>query len=192
MGGPVKNFEEPDPSDLNYRSNKFDDRWLVIEVDVPAKDIIWLQYCLVGCIKNMYNVELVQEALRSDGLCCSVCKWKGISHIVKFETKEDFYIAWNQKREIAHLGSLNFYTLGSLWGYFINLLPETRDLVRFDIANMVIKVSSTTNIPSQAPKVFADDWYGNEALDSSPGSIMVRKKRNRGVNLAEGREIDCD
>ncbi|KAK8505883.1 hypothetical protein V6N13_080631 [Hibiscus sabdariffa] len=42
--------------------------------------VSWQYCCLVGRIKNIYNLELVEEAMRADGYEIQLCPWQKTNH----------------------------------------------------------------------------------------------------------------
>ncbi|KAL4279661.1 hypothetical protein GQ457_03G013330 [Hibiscus cannabinus] len=63
----------------------------------------WCRYCLVGCIKPMYNVDLVKEALMSDGLKTEVCPWYEQTVVLKFTNNIDRNRCWRERGELLRL-----------------------------------------------------------------------------------------
>ncbi|KAL4361216.1 hypothetical protein GQ457_04G028760 [Hibiscus cannabinus] len=72
-------------------------------IPVPKSNMEWRKLCLVGNIKKMYNVELVQEALRSDGFQVSVCPWHDLLVIVRFQNIDERNRCWANRKELIDI-----------------------------------------------------------------------------------------
>ncbi|GMJ11822.1 hypothetical protein HRI_004851400 [Hibiscus trionum] len=60
----------------------------------------WKSLSFAGRIKPMYNVELVQDALISEGLIVQVCPWYGMLSIIRCGNKETFSRCWEMRMEL--------------------------------------------------------------------------------------------
>ncbi|GMI65150.1 hypothetical protein HRI_000184300 [Hibiscus trionum] len=74
----------------------------------------WRSLCLVGRIKPMYNVNLVQDALNSEGLGVQVCPWFGLLAIIRCNNSETLTRCWERRADL--IGSW-FVELEMLEGY---------------------------------------------------------------------------
>ncbi|KAL4323977.1 hypothetical protein GQ457_11G027850 [Hibiscus cannabinus] len=70
---------------------------------VPESDMEWSRYCLVGCIKPMFNVDIIQEALVSDGFQTTVCTWYGQMAILRFPNNEERMRCWSIRSELLRI-----------------------------------------------------------------------------------------
>ncbi|GMI96300.1 hypothetical protein HRI_003299300 [Hibiscus trionum] len=66
-------------------------------------DMEWRKRSLVGQIKSMYNVDIMQEGLCSDGLNVEVCPWYGLQVILRFPSSEDCQACWRRRSELVEL-----------------------------------------------------------------------------------------
>ncbi|KAK8485587.1 hypothetical protein V6N11_050459 [Hibiscus sabdariffa] len=71
-----------------------------VSVVISELEYQWLEKSLVGRIKAMYDVDLVQQALRSDGFRVKVCRWSGNFVILRFEEGEQLEIFWELKETL--------------------------------------------------------------------------------------------
>ncbi|KAK8607167.1 hypothetical protein V6N13_052911 [Hibiscus sabdariffa] len=98
------NDESPIGSEsLDNRSKSDPKENLSLEVTVPREDMIWLKRCLAGKIKSMYNPELVQQALITNGFGCKVSPRHGSLVIVCFDSELLVNNAWNDKAKVLDL-----------------------------------------------------------------------------------------
>ncbi|KAL4367770.1 hypothetical protein GQ457_05G017650 [Hibiscus cannabinus] len=65
-----------------------------IPISFSNAEMKWRGACLVGVIKAMYNTEVVQEGLRSNGLSATVCPWFGLLVVIRFKSKEEMKACW--------------------------------------------------------------------------------------------------
>ncbi|XP_039070433.1 uncharacterized protein LOC120217380 [Hibiscus syriacus] len=63
----------------------------------------WRRQCLVGQIKNMYNLEIVQDALKEEGFDIRVCPWAGLLSVIQFMSREELVRCWNRRSELVSL-----------------------------------------------------------------------------------------
>ncbi|KAK9037406.1 hypothetical protein V6N11_022317 [Hibiscus sabdariffa] len=70
---------------------------------IPKVDIEWMDHCIVGQIKGMYDALVVQQALRSDGFRVKVSVWSGYYVIIQFEEEEQIQIFWDLKDSMLGL-----------------------------------------------------------------------------------------
>ncbi|KAE8703373.1 hypothetical protein F3Y22_tig00110472pilonHSYRG00445 [Hibiscus syriacus] len=59
------------------------------EICLLKGELEWRKRCLVGVIKSMYNPDIVQEALRSDGLEVKVASWQGLLVVLQYSNHAD-------------------------------------------------------------------------------------------------------
>ncbi|GMI80727.1 hypothetical protein HRI_001742000 [Hibiscus trionum] len=60
----------------------------------------WRNLSFAGRIKPMYNAELVQDALKSEGLMVQVCPWFGLLSIIRCSNKETYSHCWKMRSEL--------------------------------------------------------------------------------------------
>ncbi|KAK8492808.1 hypothetical protein V6N11_034741 [Hibiscus sabdariffa] len=87
----------------------------------------------VEVIKDMYNPEVVQEGLSSDGFNIIVCPWFGNLVILRCQDLSEKVRCWSM-------------SLGSQWGEVLKVDEETAGLKRFDVAKILIRVQKVSNI----------------------------------------------
>ncbi|GMI96136.1 hypothetical protein HRI_003282900 [Hibiscus trionum] len=63
----------------------------------------WRKRCLVGVIKSMYNLEIVQDAFRSDGIEVKVCPWHSLLVVLQFSDLETMGRVWNRRGELLDM-----------------------------------------------------------------------------------------
>ncbi|KAH1115363.1 hypothetical protein J1N35_008741 [Gossypium stocksii] len=59
-----------------------------------SQDIDWLKRRLIGNIKKVYSLEMVQKALLSENIKCKVCPWGGPSSILAIGSSNDLEDVW--------------------------------------------------------------------------------------------------
>ncbi|GMJ04216.1 hypothetical protein HRI_004090800 [Hibiscus trionum] len=72
-------------------------------VEVAKDETEWRSRCLVGEIKDMYNLELVQDALQSDGVSAKVSSWYGMLVVIQFTSAEEMQSIWARREEMLRL-----------------------------------------------------------------------------------------
>ncbi|KAK9024606.1 hypothetical protein V6N11_004764 [Hibiscus sabdariffa] len=98
---------------------------------LPKEEIQWLDYCLVGQVKGMYDAFVVQQALRSDGFRVKKLKvWAILENLP--------LAAWN----VSILTAME-----NKWGSFICVEEDTLKRIRFDQARILLGVSHVSDIP---------------------------------------------
>ncbi|KAK9021600.1 hypothetical protein V6N11_011581 [Hibiscus sabdariffa] len=70
---------------------------------IPKADLVWLEHCLVGQVKGMYDAHVVQQALCSEGFRVKVSVWSGFYVIIQFEEEEQIQIFWDLKDSMLGL-----------------------------------------------------------------------------------------
>ncbi|KAL4282967.1 hypothetical protein GQ457_16G007830 [Hibiscus cannabinus] len=70
---------------------------------INKQEMEWRNYCLVGNIKAMYNIDIVQDALISDGFQATVCQWYGLLSVIRFPNKEERDRCWNFRGDMLKL-----------------------------------------------------------------------------------------
>ncbi|GMJ05216.1 hypothetical protein HRI_004190800 [Hibiscus trionum] len=73
---------------------------IIIVRDVEME---WRKRSLVGQIKSMYNMDVTQEGLRSDGVNVEVCPWNGLQVILRFPSSVECQACWNRRTELVEL-----------------------------------------------------------------------------------------
>ncbi|GMI95276.1 hypothetical protein HRI_003196900 [Hibiscus trionum] len=73
------------------------DKILTLELSPASK---WLELCLVGQVKSMYDADCVQQALRADGFKVDICSWSGFYVIIRFEEVEQISIFWDLRSSL--------------------------------------------------------------------------------------------
>ncbi|KAK8673034.1 hypothetical protein V6N13_111390 [Hibiscus sabdariffa] len=71
-----------------------------IPCSIPSSAQLWLKDCLVGEIKGMYDVEFVQQALRSDGFNVKSCRFEDYGHALNEVAADSFPDAKDLKEAI--------------------------------------------------------------------------------------------
>ncbi|KAL4379875.1 hypothetical protein GQ457_02G034280 [Hibiscus cannabinus] len=127
-----------------------------IPLSIPSSAQLWLNDCLVGEIKGMYDVDFVQQALRSDGFNVKVCCWSGFYAIIHFLEEEQKQIFWDLRSSLLHSWFSDIDTLENfrslkklkLWAHIERLpLSACQVPIITDIAGKwgeVIKVDEET------------------------------------------------
>ncbi|GMJ11561.1 hypothetical protein HRI_004825300 [Hibiscus trionum] len=72
-------------------------------IQIPRDDMKWLKACLVGRIKSMYNAEVVQDALRSDGFNATVCTWNGLLSVIRADSEATKNKIWEVREELLRI-----------------------------------------------------------------------------------------
>ncbi|KAK8611390.1 hypothetical protein V6N13_131442 [Hibiscus sabdariffa] len=67
---------------------------------IPVKELAWMDCCLVGQIKGMYDADFVEQALISDGFRVKVSVWSGFYVIIQFKEQEQIEIFWDLKESL--------------------------------------------------------------------------------------------
>ncbi|KAK8520937.1 hypothetical protein V6N13_077067 [Hibiscus sabdariffa] len=86
----LKNDIKTTATDENSQSRLFD-------IHIPAKDIAWIDLSLVAVLKQLYDMEFIQNALLSDGINAKVAKWgnSDLFCVLTFNSIKDKEEAWN-------------------------------------------------------------------------------------------------
>ncbi|GMJ13842.1 hypothetical protein HRI_005053400 [Hibiscus trionum] len=69
-------------------------------IKVKKSEMLWRSKALVGVIKESFNPDLVQEALRSEGLQETVCPWFGLMVVVRFNTVSEKQCCWGMRKQM--------------------------------------------------------------------------------------------
>ncbi|KAK8696942.1 hypothetical protein V6N13_113110 [Hibiscus sabdariffa] len=67
---------------------------------IKEADMTWKRSCLVGSMTPIFNIETIQEALRSDGFQVEVCPWFGLTVILKFTNVEEKMRCWRARSKL--------------------------------------------------------------------------------------------
>ncbi|KAK9004251.1 hypothetical protein V6N11_002057 [Hibiscus sabdariffa] len=73
---------------------------IAIQVNVSEHEREWIKSCVIGQIKAMYDIELVQQALQVDGFKITVSRWSGFYAVIRFEEEEQIPIFWDLKESL--------------------------------------------------------------------------------------------
>ncbi|KAK8609718.1 hypothetical protein V6N13_093133 [Hibiscus sabdariffa] len=90
MGDAVRPHQENDRRCLNEGKAEI----LVMDdltkktIYIPKEAVRWNDLCFVGQIKPMYNLELVQEAFKTDNIPALVCPWFKLLVIIRCQSME--------------------------------------------------------------------------------------------------------
>ncbi|KAK8626247.1 hypothetical protein V6N13_133898 [Hibiscus sabdariffa] len=68
-----------------------------ISINIQDSDGEWLNKCLICQISAMYDAEVVQQFLQSEGFKVKVSCWYGFYAIIRFEEEEHIDIFWDLK-----------------------------------------------------------------------------------------------
>ncbi|KAK8519441.1 hypothetical protein V6N12_025479 [Hibiscus sabdariffa] len=82
-------------SDVDNNNSKF--------ISIPCSKMELRNFCLVSNIKSMYNLEVVHEALASDGFQAIVCPWSGLLVVIYFPCFEDRARCWAIRNDLLKL-----------------------------------------------------------------------------------------
>ncbi|GMJ13314.1 hypothetical protein HRI_005000600 [Hibiscus trionum] len=83
-----------------------------LNVNIGEEEVTWLQHCLVGVLKPIYEIGFVQQALSHEGIEARISRW-GVeceSYVIQFESKATLEEVWTQKSE-------------AIWFWFDHLAP---------------------------------------------------------------------
>ncbi|KAK8636768.1 hypothetical protein V6N13_124506 [Hibiscus sabdariffa] len=69
-------------------------------VNVFETESEWLEFCVIGQIKSMYDTDFVQQVLQADCFKVKVCGWSGYYTIIRFEEQEQIPIFWDLKESL--------------------------------------------------------------------------------------------
>ncbi|GMI82836.1 hypothetical protein HRI_001952900 [Hibiscus trionum] len=72
------------------------DRTILFRKELAA----WIRYSVVGKIKSMYNTDIVQDALRAEGLRATVCPWEGNLVVIRLFNEQERNLLWESRREL--------------------------------------------------------------------------------------------
>ncbi|KAK9019120.1 hypothetical protein V6N11_034159 [Hibiscus sabdariffa] len=70
------------------------------KVNVFETESEWLEFCVIGQIKSMYDTDFVQQVLQADCFKVKVCGWSGYYTIIRFEEQEQIPIFWDLKESL--------------------------------------------------------------------------------------------
>ncbi|GMI98329.1 hypothetical protein HRI_003502200 [Hibiscus trionum] len=60
----------------------------------------WIHQSVVGRLKNMYNAEFVQDALRAEGFRVNVCPWEENMVVIRLSNAQERKTLWETRREL--------------------------------------------------------------------------------------------
>ncbi|KAK8567015.1 hypothetical protein V6N13_110094 [Hibiscus sabdariffa] len=74
----------------------------LFDLYIPVKDIAWIDLSIAGVMKQLYDLEFIQNALLSDGINASVACWGNspLSCVITFKSVAERDDAWS-KREVG-------------------------------------------------------------------------------------------
>ncbi|KAL4385750.1 hypothetical protein GQ457_15G018300 [Hibiscus cannabinus] len=74
----------------------------LFDLYIPVKDIAWIDLSIVGVMKQLYDLEFIQNALLGDGINASVASWGNspLSCIITFTSVAERDDAWS-KRDVG-------------------------------------------------------------------------------------------
>ncbi|KAK8619401.1 hypothetical protein V6N13_133362 [Hibiscus sabdariffa] len=135
-------------SDVDNNNSKF--------ISIPCSKMELRNFCLVSNIKSMYNLEVVHEALASDGFQAIVCPWSGLLVVIYFPCFEDRARCWAIRNDLLKLWFNDlelledfFLKLGNRWGTVLKIDEETLSMNRFDIVKLLLQVQKDSSIPDR-------------------------------------------
>ncbi|KAL4379654.1 hypothetical protein GQ457_02G016420 [Hibiscus cannabinus] len=67
---------------------------------LSGKELAWMDNCLVGQIKGMYDASFVEQVLLSEGFKVKVSIWSGFYVIIYFFEQEQIEIFWDLKKSL--------------------------------------------------------------------------------------------
>ncbi|KAK8580073.1 hypothetical protein V6N12_070359 [Hibiscus sabdariffa] len=138
---------------------------------VPKKELEWLDRCIIGQVKWMYDADFVQQALCSKGFIVKVCTWSGFYSIIQFDEEEQIQIFWDLQESMLRNWFVDLHTLehftsnyklkvwiilendgifkaiGNKWGRVLKIDEDTTLKNRFNNARILITVKQRTNVP---------------------------------------------
>ncbi|KAL4368023.1 hypothetical protein GQ457_05G030600 [Hibiscus cannabinus] len=85
-------------------------------ISIPKEEMKWKERCLVGEIKAMYNIEVVQMGLNSYGFDITVCPWFGNLVILRCQSESDKERCWRMRDELLSLWFDNLELLAGFEG----------------------------------------------------------------------------
>ncbi|PPS06674.1 hypothetical protein GOBAR_AA13987 [Gossypium barbadense] len=143
-----------------------------------SQDIDWLKRRLIGNVKKVYSLEMVQKALLSENIKCKVCPWGGPSSILAIDSSNDLEDNKIQRCLLVDVplrcwNESFFRSLGDQREHFVSLDPDTRDRNRLNVAKMVVKVVSKACIPHHAYVVSKGTQLSKDEADPRHRYILV-------------------
>ncbi|GMI65214.1 hypothetical protein HRI_000190700 [Hibiscus trionum] len=73
------------------------------EVEIESAEVNWRALSLVGRIKAMYNPELIEQALVSEGYQVKVSQWQDLLAVLQFSSRESFNRAWCKREDMLQM-----------------------------------------------------------------------------------------
>ncbi|KAE8718410.1 hypothetical protein F3Y22_tig00110013pilonHSYRG00116 [Hibiscus syriacus] len=123
-----------------------------LEVFILMEDRTWLRSSLTGICKEIFEVDFVQRALRSEGINVEVVKWGYAKNacLIVFQTWRKKLQRWKTSGKLCPFGSrVSFFTsLASRWGKLVKIQEQTIQRVDCRVAHMLLRVESPFDIPS--------------------------------------------
>ncbi|KAK8697339.1 hypothetical protein V6N13_113491 [Hibiscus sabdariffa] len=104
---------------------------------IPVKELAWMDCCLVGQIKGMYDAGFVEQALISDGFKVKFSSLKKLKVWVTLENVP--LVAWSNSV---------FSSIASRWERVIKIDDDTSQKNRFDNARILLGLKCMSDVPS--------------------------------------------
>ncbi|KAL4313036.1 hypothetical protein GQ457_01G021850 [Hibiscus cannabinus] len=70
---------------------------------IQEEEMDWVRHCLVGCIKPMFNEDIVKQAMESDGFPAIICPWFGQTVVLRFPNKKECLKCWSVRDELLRV-----------------------------------------------------------------------------------------
>ncbi|GMJ09231.1 hypothetical protein HRI_004592300 [Hibiscus trionum] len=98
-----KNVMVVDFTDIRKSSDGRRDGSRSHAVEIESSEVNWRALSLVGRIKAMYNPELIEQALVSEGYQVKVSQWQDLLVVLQFSSRESFNQVWCMREEMMQM-----------------------------------------------------------------------------------------
>ncbi|KAK8511783.1 hypothetical protein V6N12_000824 [Hibiscus sabdariffa] len=152
-------------------------------LNIPVEKNAWLKCCLVGILKNLFEVGFVQQAFLHEGIDARLVRW-GVEQapLLINDIPHQFCYVNLAGVPLTCWHSDFFSTVGKQWGSFVDIEENTRTRARLDVACVILRVASLLTIPdflmveALGFKFKIDISLGfKEVVDSVPGNGEVEE-----------------
>ncbi|KAL4285443.1 hypothetical protein GQ457_16G011680 [Hibiscus cannabinus] len=111
-------------------------------LNIPVAKNAWLKCCLVGILKNLFEVGFVQQAFLHEGIDARL-----VPPLLINDIPHQFCYVNLAGVPLTCWHSDFFSSVGKQWGSFVDIEENTRTRARLDVACVILRVASPLTIP---------------------------------------------
>ncbi|KAK8633607.1 hypothetical protein V6N13_014451 [Hibiscus sabdariffa] len=97
IGKPKSRIVQRQKNDIKTTATDGNSQSRLFDIHIPTNDIAWIDLSLVVVLKQLYDMEFIQNVLLSDGINAKVAKWgnSDLFCVLTFYSIKDKEEAWN-------------------------------------------------------------------------------------------------